>query len=117
MSGFCLLICLAALLAVAIRSIRRGQSQRRAVLLLSPNVSVRTAEIALRGGLNRLGAEYAVVVVYGGVWEGERQEILRRLCEEYNMELADRRGALRLWRGQCADFWRLCADGGLTKIR
>lgn len=121
MSGFvlsmCLLGCLAALAVAAVWSYSRGCERRRAVLLVSPAISVRTVEGAARGAMSSLLGEYVQVSVYCGMAEGERLEILRRLCAEYNVELSDRGAALRLWRGRRADFWRLCADGGVVKIR
>lgn len=119
MSGFCLLLCVVAcvsvLAGVAAYNLWRGQA--RAVLIISPGISVRITEGAARAAFSRLVSEYAVVAAYSGALEGERFEILRRLCGEYNVELLERRAALRLWRGRGVDFWRLGRDGGMVRVR
>lgn len=119
MSGFCLLVCLAVCLAalLVMASYNIGRGQERAVLIIAPAIPVRLTEGAVRGGLDSLLANYTTVAVYIGETAGERAEIVRRLCRAYNVDLLERKAALRLWRGHCVDFWRLCKDGGMVRVR
>lgn len=121
MSGFCLwaslAACIAVLAGVALWSLWHGRGRGRAVLMLAQTIPVRLTEGAVRSGLDSLLASYPIVAVYIGETAGERAEIVRRLCVAYNVEQLDRAAALKLWRGGGAEFWRLCRDGGMVRVR
>lgn len=116
MPGFCLLMCMLAL-GVALWCSLRGQGARgQLVLVVPPTVPLGRLEGALRAALADMQGMSPHVAVYA-VADGERAALLVRLCAGLNVPLLQRSAALKLWQGANAEFWRLNADGGLTRLR
>lgn len=116
MPGLCLLVCILALAVALWCSLRWQGDKGRLVLVVPPTVPLCRLEGALRVALADMQGMSPHVAVYA-VADGERAALLGRLCAGLNVPLLQRAAALKLWQAANAEFWRLNADGGVTRLR